>query len=230
MDSQIIISGPNRKMAPLISFNTIFDIDVGLIQLIYDEYLEPKVFNVDTFNKSLKDIIKLLYYRTEKNPLYLFANNNISRDVLDQYYKEFTTKCMDDILSRVVSTEVINMIQLFVSSKEISPSILYYSEKQKEILDGEPILQRIPKISFKELNSSTINSFNQFFFKDIDELKPFIDCKMKTFYISNLWLNLNKERDDFRETEELKKIIGHRNHVNIFTLYNEIILRKDQNT
>ena len=114
MDSQIIASRANGKMAPLISFNTIFDIDVGLIQLIYDEYLDPKVFNIDIFNKSLKDIIKLLYFRTEKNPLYLFANDNISKENLALITTIFwftnATSCSSDISSSTQTTQFLDLL------------------------------------------------------------------------------------------------------------------------
>ena len=53
--------GGANHLAPLISFDTIFDLDIGLIQLIYSEFLDPKIFHIDFFQRNLIDIIKDIY-------------------------------------------------------------------------------------------------------------------------------------------------------------------------
>ena len=226
--SKLIMGGADNKMAPLISFHTIFDIDVGLVQLIFDEYLEPKVFNKDFFHRPLIDIIRDLYYRKDENILNLFANKDVDQEILDNYYQEFLNTCMDKILDKSITTEIINMISMFNNTSEINPTILYYNEKQKELLDDEPLLKKNRKVCLKELNSEQRKTFSQYYFKYIDELEPFTHCRAKTFYISNHSLNLNDDKNDIKDSDLIIKIIKGRNQISIFNLYNEqIIQRKD---
>lgn len=227
--SKLVISGADNKMAPLISFHTIFDIDVGLIQLIFDEYLDPKVFNKKFFYRPLIDIIRDLYYRKKENILNLFTNEDVDQEILDNYYKEFLNICMDKILDRSITTEIINMISIFNNTSEINPTILYYNKKQKELLDDEPLLKKNKKVCLSELNSERRKSFSQYYFKYIDELTPFAQCRAKTFYISNHGLNLNETQDDIKDSDLIIKIIKGRNQIGIFNLYNEEILRRKDN-
>ena len=119
MNSNIDIINGASKMAPLISFYTIVDIDVGLIRLIKREYLNPSVFDVEFFRRPLISIIHDLYYRKMQNPIYLFAKDNIEKEKIDQYYSDFLNEKMDDILDLSVTTSMEDLIELFADSSEI---------------------------------------------------------------------------------------------------------------
>ena len=84
-----IISGVKVKMTPLISFHAIVDIDVGLINLIKQEYLDERVFNKDFFTQPIYAIIADRYYRKERNPLLVFAKNKKDTETLNGYYEVF---------------------------------------------------------------------------------------------------------------------------------------------
>lgn len=220
-----IMSGADVKLAPLISFYTIFDLDVGLIQLVFDQYLEKSVFDETKFLRPVKDIIEDLYYRKDNNPLYSFAHPNIEKSRLDNFYNQFQELCMDKILDKCITTEIIRLVGLFDSTNEIKPTILYYSEKQLELLDDEPTLKGIRKVHIDSLTKADKESFYQFYFKSIDELEPFIDNRVKSFYISNYGPNLNEEGNNFKDSEYINTLIRNRNQINIFSLYNEDIIR-----
>ena len=50
---------PNFKQNVLISINALIDIDVGLFNLIKEDYLDPSVFNIEYFKSStVKDFIQ----------------------------------------------------------------------------------------------------------------------------------------------------------------------------
>ena len=224
-----MVSGANSvTMAPLISVSTIFDLDYGLIRLIEKEYMDTRVFDPNYFERNDKlDIIKDLYYRPFKNPLYCIAKPNIEREELDEYYVEFLESCRNDILDNSVSTEMLNVIALFNTNNEIHTSVLYYDDYQKEALLEEDEINNIPLISLQQLSSySKRNSFSQYYFRSIEELKPFLKCDSKTFYIANMPINLNEEQDDIVDHPYIKEILF-MNHINIFNIYNEIILNGD---
>lgn len=221
------ISGANYKMAPLISFFSIFDFDIGLVKLIYDSYLDIKVFDKSFFERPLINIIKDLYFRKEENPLYLFSNND--KKELNLFYNQFCHRCENEILDRVLTTDIINLISLFINNKEIQVSILYYSEKQKEIIDDQPELQKLNKIHISQIQKCD-DYFSQVYLKHLWEINKFIENEFydKTFYISDFGPNLNEAQDDFKKDDNLYELLKRRNHVNIFNIYNSNIISKGE--
>ena len=221
------ISGANYKMAPLISFLSIFDFDIGLIKLIYDSYLDTKVFDKSFFERPLIDIIKDLYFRKEENPLYLFSNND--KKELNLFYNQFCYRCKNEILDRVLTTDIINLISLFINNKEIQVSILYYSEKQKEIIDDQPELQKLNKIHISQIQKYD-DYFSQVYLKHLWEINKFVENEFydKTFYISDFGPNLNEAQDDFKKDDNLYELLKRRNHINIFNIYNSNIISKGE--
>ena len=221
MNVNSVVGGAGSKSAPLISFNAIVDIDVGLINFVKRDYLSPSVFDVSKFNIDQNDIIREVYFRKELNPLTHFAKDKSNTQLLDDYYKEFIDTKMKDILDLSIATDVINMIDLFNVSNEINASILYYTEEQKEMLDNEDTFKDNEKVSISSLTSYDLKSiYTQYYFRSIEEAEYFSDCQYKTFYFSMCATNLNEENDDLKESDILLNIAKHRNQINIFDLYN----------
>ena len=222
------ISGTS-KMIPLISFHTLVDSDFGLINLVYDKYLDNTVFNVDYFkDKEIENIIIDLYYRKEENPLYLIAKNNIGKELLDKYYKEFIETKRKDIYNMSINTNIVDLINIFDSDKDIIPYILYYNDDQLDILNNEPLLKDIKKVSISELltDSKNLDIYSAFFFKKVSELELFKDLRTKSFYISTYRFNFD-DNGNFKDEKFIKSILYNNNRINIFDLYNNQVLRKE---
>ena len=151
-------------MAPLISFDSIVDTDVGLVNLIRKEYLDTKVFNKDFFDMQFYEILKQLYHRKEKNLLYLFAIDTSNTELLDSYYNEFMERCMPQILEMSITTEILTLIDQFNSSQEIKSTILCYSEDQLRIIQEEPTLKKNRKVLLSDLTEKEKQSFSQYLF------------------------------------------------------------------
>ena len=115
----------------LIDFNCYIDTEVGLIRLIREKYLDEKVFNVDLLRSNLRIIIKMLMERKEVNPLYLFANKDISRKDLDDYYQQFMDEEYDNILSIVIFGSIPNVAISWIISSSIGIIILLISIPKK---------------------------------------------------------------------------------------------------
>ena len=48
-----------NKPGIAIGFDTIVDDDFGLIQLIFNHYLDPSIFDIEKFKKSVPEILEL---------------------------------------------------------------------------------------------------------------------------------------------------------------------------
>lgn len=212
-------------MTPLFSFHTIFDVDAGLAQLIYCEYLDPSIFNPLFFEKPFYEIISDLYYRKDPNPLTVFANDGIHKDILDEYYKQFKDECMDTILDNCVSTGILTMIQLFRESGEINPTILCYNELQQILVENEPILNDLPVILFPEITKKEKEKYTQYYFKYISELYPFTFLRGKNIYLSNCGLNTKDINDEIIPDKAVDTLAFARNDIGVINLYDAEIIK-----
>ena len=205
----------------LIDFDCYIDTEVGLIRLIREKYLDEKVFNTDLLRSNLRVIIKMLMERKEVNPLYLFANEDISRKDLDDYYQQFMDEEFDSILSRSVTTEIAHWIQLLKSEPSIHITFLCHNQKERNVLVQEEFLRG--KQFILDTDNVDYSKFTQFFFKYIsDDLDKYI-FNYKTYYFSKYLLNFT---DDFNMKcpELIDKIMYKSSEIEILDLYNKIYL------
>ena len=229
MSNDVISSMGSNNTTPAISFYSIIDIDMSLIKYIILHLRNENVFDLDKVKQmTYFDILEELYYRKYNNPLYFLMKNEKDKDFLDKCYEEFKSN-EDEILSCAVITEMSNLIVEFKKSAEIRPSIFYYTEKQKELLESIEEFDDINIISIDDVISKK-NSYGQFFFKSIDEIEPFKDLTYKTFYFSSCGLNLNNNNDDISiDINELKELIYNKNHISLFDMYIKDVFTRRNN-
>lgn len=181
--------------APLFSFHSIFDIDIGLVYLIKDKYLSEKVFDVSFFSKPKLDIIKAMYTRSDENPLTVFAKPGISKEDLDDYYTQFLDKEYEYIYENCVYGEVINFIDAFSDDNEINPSILCYNDYEVKIVKDNDVLKSLPIIrpnDKMELDLTTQRSYSEVFVKKVKETDLFIGAIDISMYISSFGPNFDR--------------------------------------
>lgn len=205
----------------LIDFNCYIDTEVGLIRLIQEKYLDEKVFNTDLLRLNLRVIIKMLMERKEVNPLYLFANEDISRKDLDDYYQQFMGEEYDSILSRSVTTEIKHLVELFKSEPSIHVTFLCHNQKERNLLIKDQSLKG--RNFILDTDNIDFSMFTQYYFKYINnDIEKYI-FPYKTYYFSKYLLNFT---DDFNMnySEIVDKIMYKRGEVEILDLYNKIYL------
>lgn len=216
------------KFTPLISFYSIIDVDMGLIKDIIINYRNENVFDLKKDKKYL-DILSSIYKRKETNPLYylLRVDNKESRDFVDECYEEFITEKEEEILSYSVTSDMYNLVREFYNSSEVIPTILYYSQYQKNVIDNDPLLSKIKSVSFIELkrNEEKRNEYDQFYFRYIEESEIFLSLKNKTFYFSTTGRNLIEDNSDIDiSNEDVIEIYKRGNKINLFDMYRTDII------
>ena len=120
-----------------------------------------------------------------------------------------------------------NLIREFVNSSEVIPTILYYTQAQKNVLDNDVLLSKIKSISIDELtqNEEKKAEFEQFYFKFIDESIPFLSLSNRTFYFSTTGQNLNENNEDIIfSNEDIFEIYKRGNKINLFDMYRTDII------
>ena len=198
-----------------IGFDTIVDEDFGLIQLVFNHYLNPSVFDIEKFKRSVPEIIKTIYMREEINPLLSFTLPDIDRNKIDEYYKEFMDTQYNAILDNVIGTAVQNFLDMLIDSKEFDITIFCYNKDQLEFISNISEFKAVRKVLF---DNEEFSDTNQIYFKYIHQSYRFKDRVGGRFYYSTIGPNLNKDKNDLKSTEEMD-IIKKRNYIYLYKMY-----------
>lgn len=198
-----------------IGFDTIVDEDFGLIQLVFNHYLNPSVFDIEKFKRSVPEIIKTIYMREEINPLLSFTLPDIDKNKIDEYYKEFMDTQYNAILDNAIGTAVQNFLDLLIDSKEFDITIFCYNKDQLEFINNISEFKAVRKVLF---DNEEFSDTNQIYFKYIHQSYRFKDRVGGRFYYSTIGPNLNKDKNDLKSTEEMD-IIKKRNYIYLYKMY-----------
>ena len=209
---------------PLIPFNCIVDTDAGLIDLIRTDYRSPDMFNIgllDSF-KNGNELLKFLYERTVINPVIPFMNNPEDEDTANDIYRQFITQEYETIVKKSPFTGIFKMIQFSKFSEEITPTISYSNDIEKQFFENNSVLNSIKAVDIKDIPYQCSN-LDVFFFKTIfdDFIRaslPVLQSKVVT--ILDYKYNFD-ENGDLYNTAETALIDANRCRFNIINAYNK---------
>ena len=153
---------------PLIPFNCIVDTDVGLIDLIKNEYRSSDMFNIGLLDSFInkKDLIKYLYHRSTFNPIVPFMNNKEDIETADDLYNQFINKRYNDILNRSPVTGLYKLVSLLNYSNELAPMITYSNQIEYDIIEHNSTLNKIKNIIIDDIAIQDLK-LNVFYFKSV---------------------------------------------------------------
>lgn len=217
--------GAKSHLAPLFSFQSIIDTDIGLLNLIRNEYLDTRVFNPDFFKTKFYQQLYELYHRKEENFLYLFSKTD-DKELLDSYYQEFKETKYKEILEMSISTEVYRLYRTCKNNSDFEAAILCKDPIEIEFLSKEPEFKNSKLLLLSETTTKQIDHYQQFFLKRLEELEDFRNLVAKTFYISTFGVNLNEEDNDIRSYDTIDYMIKRQNNFSIYDIYDRDLIEK----
>ena len=221
-----VIGSSYVKPTPTFSFHSIIDEDVSLLSYIIMNYYDESIFDFSNImDISFPEVIHMIYYRTEENPLKLFAKEGVDDQFLDDCYVEFLKDKEGDILENGIITEIPNLIKMFKNTAGISPSVFYYNDIQLETLNKIEELEGIPKIEYKEVSNDT---HSQIYIRDNHECTKFFKLKYKTFYMATTRLNLNV-LNDMGNQPHIIELAKNNNRISLYDMYSTEIIGMMEN-
>lgn len=157
-------SNTQNIMVPLIPFNCLFDTNVGLIKLIYQEFNDSSVFDkntLDSLDTNFK-VTKFVYNSTSSNIL-LDIMIDKDKDIADEYYKQFMEEEYADILRNSVITDIFHLFEAMLYQRDIRVTV--FCERFEEInFLHEYVSQDIDAILLDEVKNH-FDLYKQFYFK-----------------------------------------------------------------
>ena len=126
-----------RVLSALIDFDLVVNTELGLIRFIRENFQDDRAFNLETLNKSDREILSLLYSRKNENPLSVISTEDNLGDI-DKLYKSFFDSYEKEIIEHSNSDATIfKFVQLVLSSGTNFGTMTYFAirnDLQKESL------------------------------------------------------------------------------------------------
>lgn len=180
----------------LITLDTIFDIDLALLKLIRNKYLDEEEFIFERITQPPSVLKHMLRYRSERNPLYDFV---VNKEDADSYYLKFLEEKYDEILEYAEPTVLFELVSKFVSTRGVIITTILYNDKREEFLiDKFRQFGHINKILSNNYDKDIdLNKYDTLYIKDYHNILLF-DIKSlrgKNVYISSNMYNMSITRN-----------------------------------
>ena len=179
-----------RMMNALIDFNFIVNTDIGLIRFIRDQFADERAFNLNTLNKSDREILSLLSCRNNWNPLSIISvEDNLSN--IDKLYNSFFRDYKKEIINLSITKnniyDFVNTMILAGSGNGFHTKIFVEDDYEKHFISKH--FKRVIYINKKD--KETIQTMDPYYAKDY---RFFVEHKFnisgKNIYVYNYPYNI----------------------------------------
>lgn len=181
-------------LRPIIPFNLIIDIDVGLIKMIDKKYHNTDVFYTGMLSAPVKPLIYNLVNRPISNPLYVIMQDKEDIDTMDLLYDQFIEEEYENIVGNSVTTDLFGALKLFMKNDAIVPTILCSNDIEADTVskidfDGK----KVPIVT--GTLEENHNIFDPIYVKDFKSILPIVNNIVgKNIYVANYSFNYEKDK------------------------------------
>lgn len=204
----------------LISFDSIIDIDLGLINMIKKDYNDANLFNIVHLNLPKKNLLYELVNRNNKNPLSAIIQNTY-KDNIDNIYEQFLQKEYNNILDNSEPTDLFKLIDIYSKTNLISVNILCKNLYEKQIINKYNL--RCGYVYYTD-NNIDVSSYDSIYIKNYTDCGLLDNLFGKIIYICNYKFNFDKDNNIFKDTLSLS--MDNINKISIIDIYNKDNLEK----
>ena len=226
----------DKVYVPLFDFNTLFDIDFGIMSLIGSEYLDSSIFNMEWFKQhsTNRSMVKALYERVDSNPLIQSSLPGIDNKELDELYKSFIDdkEIYSKILNKSMPTELYNLFETYTVVGDIFPYVCYKNNEELEFLKKFNAFSKLGDERFVKLDSFIMNQDKyseilQFYAKSCDDmfmtavasmLHSIKDGIFRTVYIADYVFN-RQDENKLKATTSVLDIVANDHYIRTVDIY-----------
>lgn len=206
---------------PLFDFESVFDIDYTLIQLIQNKFKGSDYFN-SVINEDPITIRMLLRDREDINPLSIILKENYL-DSERELYDELIKKYYKDIYRNIAYTEISNFFTtLSFSDKAIINPMMVCRNEFEEYL-AKTLQVKTDRLSIVKPDKVKSTDFSAYFVKSTESLKENCpDIKSKTIFLLDYGFNVIHILGQTLPKEWIFNSYGRYNEIIISTVYSSL--------
>lgn len=219
------VLGGLNKSTPLISIYTVLDLDMAVIKYTLINLRNPQYFDLDKVtDMSYIQLVGEIYRRKYINPLYYLMKSEDLKDTMDEVYNELMEKEEYELLKLAPSTDILPLLDSFVKSGDIKPSILCYNDIEKQFLEeNQDQFRGISILTFKEIINSTnnFNIYSQIYIRYWEKEIAYFKNRIirRTFYVSTSGFNLTEDNNDLDNNNLILEVLKFNNKISLFDMY-----------
>lgn len=207
----------------LISFDMIFDLDIALLSLIREKYLDEEEFKFDMITQPKSVLKYILKNSSSENPLYEFVNN---KEDAEGYYIKFLEEKYDEILEYTEPTAIFELVTMFISTRGmILPTILYTDEREEKLISKFNKYGRVGKVLADDWKIDIdLNMYDTIYVKDYRDVLMFNleQFTGKNVYISSNLYNMTLDMNNrLIPNIDITVLCMDYNEINIIDLYKD---------
>lgn len=206
---------------PIFDFESVFDIDFTLIQLIQDKFKGSKYFN-SVIDEDPITVRMLLRAREEYNPLSIIIKDEF-KDSADNLYKEIVENFYKSIYKNISYTEISNLFTtLTIADKTVISLSMIVRNKFEEALAKS--LQYRTNLELVHPYEVSLDKFDAYFAKSeksIEENCP--DIKSKTIFLLDYGFNVENFLGQIFPKKHIFEKYGEYNEIIISSVYSSLV-------
>ena len=214
------------KQLTALTFDSIFDTDIGVIKVMLDKYANPKFIDNELLGMSTirtDDTIKyLLAVRNKKNPLTAILKQEYIESA-DDLYNQVFKEDFQDIISNSQPSAIYTVVQaLMQTNSNMDFTIICDAPVQADIIKAlDPKLKTV--VIPEEYNYKCFHDYDNIFIKDfMDMLRTEYPVTKKNIYLSRLIFNMSPVMGELVPKMEINVIVGRANKIMLIDYYTNL--------
>lgn len=211
------------EIRTVFEFETLFDIDYSIIELIKDKFYNSKYFSKQILDEDPFTMRYILLAREDENPLTVVLNDDYQNSA-NVLYREILEEYHDQIYSNIYKTNIFDFVitLLNINEQSIKPGIFIENEYQFQVIEAT---LKDRKREYIEVNNlKDFDSFDTLYIKRSSILDGITEkLKLKHIFLCNYGFNTVLDiSGEFKVKPELYDKYGENNIFYITKLYKEI--------
>lgn len=205
---------------PMFDFESIFDLDLTMIELIQKKFKNSNFFN-SALDEDPISLRLLLRSRENKNPLSIIVKDEYLENI-DSLYKEIIEKYAEELYSSINLTEISRLFStLTISEKNIiNTSIICRNTFEDDLVE---LLKLKTDIEIIRPPSIDANNFDAWFIKNLSAIDRFCpEMKSKTIFLLDYGFNIEYILGQIIPKEWIHYKYGIYNEIIISQIYSDL--------
>lgn len=155
----------------LVMFNTLIDLDFGILRMIQAEYNNPKFIDQNIMQMTTKEVRYALLNRDDPNPVTVCIKD---KEIADKIYKEIMLTRYNDLLKEdkyMAITGIFFLISVYSAMKNVFVNVLCTSKQEEAII--RKYHSKVNIILKEDPSDMDLDEYTEFIFKNKTDVLKF---------------------------------------------------------
>ncbi len=214
----------------LFLFDVLFDLDIGLFNLIKKEYRNKDLLHIKLLDTiPMNELKYLCIHRQDPNPLSVIVNTDVvSEDDMDSLHAQFMYERYSDIVKYSIPTNVCKLLYRLANVDNNISTVYIACKDAEEVKQIRNILKNLPKetynfVPYHDLISEIDTSkYDTIFIKSYYDILRLKDIEGKNIMVADCDFNkvqLGENKDESVLNPEVSLQISGKAEISIVELY-----------